>query len=119
MLPYFLFFILFLPFFDFDLDIVCFILSFSCGYYAVASVSVSAATRLAHDAYLDLHFTYADLTFLFLSEVYDLFQLFCVLSSAITCFPPGVIFLSRVIGACPMTTDCIVACSDELLGEHQ
>ena len=25
-----------LPFFDFDLDIVCFILSFSCGYHAVS-----------------------------------------------------------------------------------
>ena len=81
-----LFFLLFLPFFDFDLDIVCFILSFSCGYYAVSSVSVSAATRLAHDAYLDLHFTYADLTFLFFSEVYDLFQLFCVLSSVFHLF---------------------------------
>ena len=40
-------FLVFLPFSDFDLDIVCFILSFSCGYYAVPSVSVSAATRLA------------------------------------------------------------------------
>ena len=61
----FLFFLLFLRFFDFDLDIACFILSFSCGYYAVSSVSVSAATRLAYDImYLD---TYADLTFLFLS----------------------------------------------------
>ena len=49
------FFLLFLPFFDFDLDIVCFILSFSCGYYAVSSVSVSAATRLAYDMYLDTY----------------------------------------------------------------
>ena len=40
----FFYFLLFLPFFGFDLDIVCFILSFSCGYYAVSSVSVSAAT---------------------------------------------------------------------------
>ena len=51
MLTYLYFFLLFLPFFDFDLDIVCFlffILSFSCGYYAVSSVSVSAATRLAY-----------------------------------------------------------------------
>ena len=38
---------------DIDLDIVCFILSFSCGYYAVSSVSVSAATRLqAYDMYV-------------------------------------------------------------------
>ena len=39
---------LFFDFFDFDLDIVCVILS-SCGYYAVSSVSVSAATGLAYD----------------------------------------------------------------------
>ena len=39
----------FFDFFDFDLDIACFILSFSCGYYAVSSVSVSAATRLGYD----------------------------------------------------------------------
>ena len=51
MLTYFLF-LLFLPFFDFDLDIVCFILSFSCGYYAASSVSVSAATRLTYDTYV-------------------------------------------------------------------
>ena len=37
------------PSFGFDLDIVRFILSFCCGYYAVSSVSVSAATRLAYD----------------------------------------------------------------------
>ena len=53
-------------FFDFDLDIVCFILSFSCGYYAVSSVSVSAATRLAYDIYMCVLIrTYADLTFFF------------------------------------------------------
>ena len=45
-----------------------FILSFPCGYYAVSSVSVSAATRLAYDMYLDtLIRTYTDLTFCFLS----------------------------------------------------
>ena len=33
--------------FDSDLDVVCLMLSFSCGYYAVSSVSVSAANRLA------------------------------------------------------------------------
>ena len=43
------------PFFDFDLDTVCFILSFSCGYYAASSVSVSAATCLACDMYLDMY----------------------------------------------------------------
>ena len=50
----FLFFLLFLSFFDYDLDIVCFILSFSCGCYAVSSVAVSAATRLAYDIYMYL-----------------------------------------------------------------
>ena len=82
-----------LPFFDFDLDIVCFILSFSCGYYAVSSVSVSAATRLAYDMICILIRTYADLPFLFLSEVYDLFQLLCVLSCGFICFPPEVILI--------------------------
>ena len=48
-------------------------------------------------------------TFLFLSEVYDLFPLLCELSSVFICFSPEVIFRSRVIGACPVTTDCIVA----------
>ena len=43
---YFIFFFYSIPFFDFDLDIVCFILSFSCGYYAVSSVSVSANSIL-------------------------------------------------------------------------
>ena len=107
----FYFFFSSFPFFDFDLDIVCFILSFSCGYYAVSSVSVSAATRLAYDNICILIRTYADLTFFFLSEFYDLFQLFCVLSCVFICFPPKVIFRSRVIGACPVTTDCIVAMS--------
>ena len=59
------FLLLSLPFFrlfDFDLDIIRFIPSFSFVYYAVTSVSVSAATRLAYDTvmYFD---TYAGLTF--------------------------------------------------------
>ena len=53
-------------------------------------VSVSSATRLAYDNIYSLYMyiyilyqvrTYADLTLLFLSEVYDLFQLLCLLSS--------------------------------------
>ena len=48
-------FSLLLPFFDFDLYVVFFILSFSCGFYAVSSVLVSAATRLAYDMYLDTY----------------------------------------------------------------
>ena len=46
-----------------------------------------------------------------LSEVYDLFQLLCVLSSVSFCFHPEVIFRSRVIGACPVTTGCLVSMS--------
>ena len=60
----------FLDFFDFDLDIVCFILSFSCGYHAVSLVSVSAATRLAYSYYIYICIsirTCADLTFFFFS----------------------------------------------------
>ena len=100
-----IFFLPFLPFFDFDLDIVCFILSFS--YYAVSSVSVSAATRLVYNMYLPAYVR--DVTFLFCLRYTICFSycvyylLFCI------CFPPEVIFRSRVIGACPVTTDCIVA----------
>ena len=47
--------------------------------------------------------------FLFFSEVYDLFQLLCVLSSVFICFPPEVILRSRVIGAGRVTTNCVVA----------
>ena len=43
-----------------------FILSFSCGYHAVSSVSVSAATRLAYDIICVLIPTYADVTFFIL-----------------------------------------------------
>ena len=57
-----LFSLLFLPFFDFDSDIVCFILSFSCGNYAVASVSVCAATRLAYDLYLNTYVRWSHLS---------------------------------------------------------
>ena len=78
-------------------------------YYAVSSVSVSVATRVAYDVYLIR--AYADLNF-FLSEVCDLFQLLGVFSPVFNYFPPEVIFRSRVIGACPVTTDCIVAISE-------
>ena len=42
----------------------------------------------------------------FLSEVryvYDLFQLLCIVGFYFICFPPEVIFRSRVVGACPVT----------------
>ena len=58
--------------------------------------------------YLD---TYADFTFLVLSEVYDLFHLLCIISCFFVCVPTEVVFRSRVIGACPVTTECIVAMS--------
>ena len=50
------------------------------------------------------------------SEVYALFQLLCVrgYQGIIFCFyyfPPEVVFHPRVIGACPVTADCIVAMS--------
>ena len=48
-------------FFDFDSDVVSLMLSFSYGSYAVYSVSVSLATRLAYDMYPIR--TYADLTY--------------------------------------------------------
>ena len=90
--------------------------SFLCGYYAVSSVSVSAATRLAYDMYIyilrSMYLdTYADFTFLVLSEVYDLFHLLCIISCFFVCVPTEVVFRSRVIGACPVTTECIVAMS--------
>ena len=43
--------------------------------------------------------------------VYDFDRLLCVLPSVFICFPPEVIFRSRVIGACHVTMDCIVAMS--------
>ena len=51
----FVLFLVFRLFSEFDLDVVCFILSFSCGYYAVSSVPVSAGTRLAYDMYRDTY----------------------------------------------------------------
>ena len=51
-------FIFFFSSFPFSISIwtsFVFILSFSCGYYAVSLVSVSAATRLAYDMYLDTY----------------------------------------------------------------
>ena len=86
-----------------------FILSFSCGCYAVSSVSVSAATRLAYDVY-DYLDAYVRGCHLFICLSDDLFQL-SVVSSVFICFPPEAIIRSRAIGACPVTTDCIEAMS--------
>ena len=66
------------PFFDSDLDIVSSCLFLVGTMYAVSSVSVSAATRLAYDMYGDTYYTYADLTFNFCLKYMILFQLLCV-----------------------------------------
>ena len=69
-------FLLFLPFFDFDLDIVGSFLS--CGYhsYAVLAVSVSGATCLAYDMHLDTYVRWSHLLIFseVLSRLYDLLQ---------------------------------------------
>ena len=59
-------------------------MAFVSSFYTVSSVSVSVATRLAYATYLIR--TYADLNFYFLSEVYDLFHLLCVISSVFVYF---------------------------------
>ena len=83
-LEFLLFFLLFSSFFRFRFGRLLFHLVFLLWvlYYAVSSVSVSVATRLACDTCMILrstYYTYPDIcksiTFLFLSEVYDLFQL--------------------------------------------
>ena len=86
MLTYFIF-LLFLSFdfFDFDSDIVCFILS-SCGYYAVSSVSVSATTRLAYDMYVFWYVRTLISPFYFCLRYTRLFQIWRVFSSVFFCF---------------------------------
>ena len=69
--------LLFFFFSSFPFSILIWTPVFSCGYYAVSSVSVSAATGLAYNTICILIRAYADLTFLFLSEVCDSSQL-CV-----------------------------------------
>ena len=86
MLTYFTF-LLFLPFFDFDLDIVCFIQPFSCGYYAGSSVSVSAATRLAYDMYLDTYVCWSHIFFWFGLRYTICFGHCVYYLLFITCFP--------------------------------
>ena len=104
-----LFFLVFLPFFDFDLDIVCFFLSFSCGCYAFSTVSVFGATLSAYDLY-----TYVRWSHLFISVCGIRFVsvivriIFCI---SFVFILTEVIFLCRVIAACPVRTDGIVAMS--------
>ena len=106
--------------FDFDLDMVRFHPVFFLWVLCCLLGSVSAPTRLGHTWY-QVWYIYKICILIrtlispsyFLSEVYDLFQLLCVLSSAFICFPPEVqysmIFRSRVIGAGLVTTDSFVA----------
>ena len=106
-----------LPFFDFDLDIVCFILSFSCGYYAVSSVSVSAATRLAYDMYLDTYVCWSQ-PFYFI--VWGTRFFFSVIVCFISCFYlfsswgdlPHQIYLEPVLGP-------RLHCNDEFMWEQE
>ena len=94
MLTYLYFILLFPPFFDFDLDIVCFhpvfFLCFLCCLLGFGFCCDSFSIRYI----CILIRTYADLTVLFLSEVYDLFQLLCVriIFCFYICSPPEVIF---------------------------
>ena len=89
-------------FFDVELFFF-FILSFSCGYYAVLSVSVATCT--AYRMYLIR--TCADLTFIFVWGVRCGSDIMCIILCYIFIFSE-VFFHSRVIGACPATTDCIL-----------
>ena len=91
---YLLLFPPFFRFFDFDLDVVCFILSFSCGYYPASSFSLSVWTRLAYDMYLVL--TYAELASFFLRS-YTICFSYCVYYLLFLYFPCEVIFHSRVV----------------------
>ena len=74
--------LLFYPLLDVDLDVVCFIF--------LAGTMLSPWFRFL--LRLDMYHTYADLTILFLSEAYDLFQFLqfvCIIFSFV-CFPPEV-----------------------------
>ena len=91
-----------------------FVLPFSCGYYTVSSVSVSAATRLAYHIYMCVSWYERTLISPFYCLRYTICFSYCVLSSVLFVFLRSevpVIFRSRVIGACPVTTDCFVAMS--------
>ena len=47
---------------------------------------------------------------IFVLRYTKLFHLLCVLFCVfLFVFPPEVVFRSRVVGACPVSTDCIVA----------
>ena len=88
--------------------------SFSCAYYAVSSVSVSAATRLAYDMYLDTYVRWYHLfyfclmyTICFSFSVYYLLFIFVFTE---------VIFRARCWSP---SCDHGLHCSDELMWEQQ
>ena len=92
-----------------------FILYFSCGYCAVSSVSVSAATRLAYDMYLNTYVRWSHL-FIFVWGIRFVSVVVCV----IFCF-----FLFSSWGNFPLqnywslSCDDGLHCSDELIWEQQ
>ena len=107
------------PFFDFDLDVVCFILSFYCRYYALYSVSVSVATRLAYDM-MKLSDAYVRWSHLFIFVWgNDVCQLLCV-RGIIFCF-----YLFSSWGNLPLqicwslSCDHGLHCSDEFMWEQE
>ena len=104
------FYSIFFYFFYFELDIVCFIRSFSCWYYAVTSVSVSAATCSAYDMYFNTNVGWSHL-FICVQGVRFVSVMVCFIFWLYFVLPPDVIFRSRFIGACLATTDCVVAMS--------
>ena len=120
LLTYLYFFLLFLTFFDFDLGIVCFRpafflwvlycllgFGFCCDSFSISYIYVCILIR-----------TYADLTFL-LSEVYDLFQLLCIVFCFI-CFPPEWGTSNFPLQSYwSLSCDHGLLCSDELMSEQQ
>ena len=85
----------------------CFILSFSCGYYVCCLIGFGFCRDSFSIWYVWWYVLYVRWShLLFLSEVYDLFMLLCI---DYLVFFQEVIFPSRIIAACPVTTDCIVA----------
>ena len=107
-------FLLFLPFsISIWASIVCFMLSFSCGYFVCCLLGFGFccdwfSIYFEVTCILIIIRTYACHPFYFCLRYYDLFQLVYVISSVLFFCLLSLIFRSRVTGACPVTTDCIV-----------
>ena len=116
LLLFVLFFFPSFPFFDFDLDVVCFIRLFLAGIvFSPRFRFLLRVVYIAHDTYL-IHtcirtlispFYFVRYTICFSYFVYSIFFLLFFFVSSL----PEVTLHSRVIVACPVTTDCIVAMS--------